>query len=132
MMNDTTWAELYERAKSTLKIGQQDKYNITIERDKDKTLEFSIVQQDDECYYTCPALKYEPEEAQLLDNIAAAVGETFGCRAVWKASVDKYIIRYKNEKGIIDATCVEGISFAEVAEKYKNYDVISIERISNA
>lgn len=131
-MANKYWRDIYKRIVKEERGNdmEQNRYNITIEREKDRTLKFSLTQQDDIAYYTCPALRYEPEEALLIDHIATAVGETLGgCNTVFKQTTGKFIVKYKGADGRINAFCADGWSCAEVAEQYKQYNIIAVEKV---
>lgn len=111
-------------------------FNVTIDMRTDnettrKKLEMVIKKDGNTAVYDYSD-GYDVKEKYMLEQIAEVMAESLDCSCVDKSDLkkDKYLVRYMNKMGVINATCAEGESFAEVAEKFKDWDVIGIERVA--
>lgn len=136
-MNDKNWKEICDRiSKSAERGNNMTEFNVTIDMRTDnettrKKLEMVIKKDGNTAVYDYSD-GYDVKEKYMLEQIAEVMAESLDCSCVDKSDLkkDKYLVRYMNKMGVINATCAEGESFAEVAEKFKDWDVIGIERVA--
>lgn len=128
------WKEICDRVLKERGNNMQT-FNVTIDMETiGKKLELTIEKDGNKAFYDFPD-GYDIKERYMLKDVATAIIDNIDCHCcVFKGNLkkekDRYLVRYINETGIVNATCVEGESFAEVAERYKDYNVISIEKVA--
>lgn len=135
-MNDKDWKEICDRILKSAGLKERGnnmtEFNVTIDMKLlGKKLEMVIEKDGNTAVYDYSD-GYDLKEKYMLEQIAGVMAESLDCSCVYKGDLkkDKYLVRYMNKMGIINATCAEGNSFAEVAKKFKNWDVIGIEKVA--